>query len=450
MNAGKEKDFWELSMNVTIIGSGYVGLVAGACFADNGNDVICVDTNEAKIAMLRSGKVPIFEPGLEDLVIDNHEEGRLKFTTSLQEGVESAEVIFIAVGTPQGEDGSADLSHVLAVARGIGQYMNGPKVIVDKSTVPVGTAKKVRDAIAAQTKHTFHVVSNPEFLKEGAAIDDFMRPDRVVIGCDHEDAAKVMRELYSPFVRTNNPILVMDVVSAEMTKYAANAMLATRISFMNEISNLCDKCGADIDAVRVGIGTDQRIGMSFLFPGIGYGGSCFPKDVQAMVRTGAEFEVDLVLSKAVEEVNRRQKEVLAEKIFTYYKTKNLSGKRIAIWGLAFKPKTDDVREAPAAVLCKRLIDAGAEICAYDPEANKTFLEMFGAHPQLKLFDSGYDALKGADAVAICTEWNEFRRPNFSKVKDLLKEPVVFDGRNLFEPIRMQERGFSYFCMGRNK
>lgn len=437
-------------MNVTIIGSGYVGLVAGACFADNGNDVVCVDSNAAKIEALRNGKVPIFEPGLEDLVIDNQEEGRLKFTTSLKEGVESAEVIFIAVGTPQGEDGSADLSHVLSVARGIGQFMNGYKVIVDKSTVPVGTAKKVRDVIAAETQHPFHVVSNPEFLKEGAAIDDFMRPDRVVIGCDHEDAAKVMRELYSPFVRTNNPILVMDIVSAEMTKYAANAMLATRISFMNEISNLCDRCGADIDAVRVGIGTDQRIGMSFLFPGIGYGGSCFPKDVQALVKTGAEFEVDLLLSRAVEEVNKRQKEVLAEKIFAYYKTKNLKGKTFAVWGLAFKPKTDDVREAPAAVLCQRLIEAGAQVRAYDPEANKTFSVMFGVRDELQLFESGYDALRGSDALAICTEWNEFRRPNFSKVKDLLKEPVVFDGRNLFEPQRMQERGFTYFCIGRNR
>lgn len=435
-------------MNVTVVGTGYVGLVAGACFADNGNDVVCVDTNEAKISALKAGKVPIFEPGLEDLVLDNYEEGRLKFTTSLKEAVESAEVIFIAVGTPQGEDGSADLSHVLSVASGIGQYMNGPKVIVDKSTVPVGTAKKVRDAIASQTEHTFHVVSNPEFLKEGAAIDDFMRPDRVVLGCDHEDAAKVMRELYAPFVRTNNPILVMDVVSAEMTKYAANAMLATRISFMNEISNLCEKCGADIDSVRVGIGTDQRIGMSFLFPGIGYGGSCFPKDVQALVKTGDEFEVDLLLSKAVEQVNKRQKEVIATKVFNYYKTKNLTGKRFAIWGLAFKPKTDDVREAPAAVICKNLIDAGAEVYAYDPEANETFAQMFGSSPQLKYCETGYDALKSADALIVCTEWNEFRRPNFSKVKDLLKSPVVFDGRNIFDPVRMQERGFEYFCIGR--
>lgn len=435
-------------MNVTVVGTGYVGLVAGACFADNGNDVVCVDTNEEKIKALKQGKVPIFEPGLEDLVIDNQEEGRLRFTTSLKDGVESAEVIFIAVGTPQGEDGSADLSHVLAVAKGIGQYMNGSKVIVDKSTVPVGTAKRVREEIAKYTKHPFHVVSNPEFLKEGAAIDDFMRPDRVVLGCESDEAAKVMRELYSPFLRTNNPILIMDVVSAEMTKYAANAMLATRISFMNEIANLCDKCGADIDAVRIGIGTDHRIGMSFLFPGIGYGGSCFPKDVQALVRTGSEFEIDLHLSKAVEEVNKRQKQVLAEKIFQHYKTRDLSGRRFAIWGLAFKPKTDDVREAPAAVVCSRLIEAGAELQVYDPEANETFAQMFGSNPKLHFCESGYEALKNVDALVICTEWNEFRRPNFSKVKELMKQPVIFDGRNLFDPIRIAERGFTYFCIGR--
>jgi UDPglucose 6-dehydrogenase len=435
-------------MNITVVGSGYVGLVAGACFADNGNDVICVDSNPAKIEILKAGHIPIFEPGLEALISDNFEEGRLQFTTSLKDGVENAEVIFIAVGTPQGEDGSADLSHVLAVAEGIGKYMNGPKVIVDKSTVPVGTAHKVRDAIAAFTQHTFHVVSNPEFLKEGSAIDDFMKPDRVVIGCDSPEAAQVMRELYAPFVRTNNPILVMDILSAEMTKYAANAMLATRISFMNEIANLCDKCGADIDAVRVGIGTDERIGMGFLFPGIGYGGSCFPKDVQALVRTGDEFGVSLHLSKAVEEVNRMQKEVLVHKVFGHYGSKNLKDKTFAIWGLAFKPKTDDVREAPAAVVCKHLIEAGAKLRVYDPEAMQTFRQMFGENSQITYCEHAIEAAKGCDALIICTEWNEFRRPNFSKLKDALKNAVVFDGRNLFDPTKIKERGFEYFCIGR--
>ena len=435
-------------MNITVVGSGYVGLVAGACFADNGNDVVCVDSNAAKIAMLESGKIPIFEPGLEALISDNYEEGRLKFTTSLKEGVESAEVIFIAVGTPQGEDGSADLTHVLAVAEGIGKYMNGPKVIVDKSTVPVGTAHKVRNTIAKFTQHPFHVVSNPEFLKEGSAIDDFMKPDRVVIGCDSPEAAQVMRELYAPFVRTNNPILVMDILSAEMTKYAANAMLATRISFMNEISKLCDRCGADIDAVRVGIGTDERIGMPFLFPGIGYGGSCFPKDVQALVRTGDEFGVALHLCKAVEEVNRLQKEVLVHKIFDHYKNKDLTGKKFAVWGLAFKPKTDDVREAPAAVVCKYLTEAGATLQVYDPEASGTFRQMVGENPKITYCETAMEAVQGCDALAICTEWNEFRRPNFSKLKEALKEPVVFDGRNLFDPQKIKDRGFQYFCIGR--
>ncbi len=435
-------------MNITVVGSGYVGLVAGACFAESGNDVLCVDVDARKIEMLKKGQIPIYEPGLDELVERNYSNGRLQFTTSLKEGVESAQVIFIAVGTPQDEDGSADLTHVLAVAEGIGKHMNGPKVIVDKSTVPVGTAEKVRKAIAAHTKHEFEVVSNPEFLKEGAAIDDFMKPDRVVIGAPSEKSAAVMRELYAPFVRTNNPIIIMDVVSAEMTKYAANSMLATRVSFMNEISNLCERCGADIDAVRVGMGTDSRIGMSFLFPGIGYGGSCFPKDVQALVKTGKDFGLNLRICNAVEEVNKDQKSVMAKKILAHYGAKDLKGRTFAIWGLAFKPKTDDVREAPALVVCGELISAGAKLQAFDPEARKTFSEKFGDNPAITYTDTNYDALKGADALIVCTEWNEFRRPNFAKVKESLKSPVVFDGRNIYSSTEMSKHGFIYYSIGR--
>jgi len=357
-------------------------------------------------------------------------------------------VIFIAVGTPQDEDGSADLSHVLEVARGIGRFMNGPKVIVDKSTVPVGTAAKVRQTVAELTKFPFHVVSNPEFLKEGAALDDFMKPDRVVVGVDSEEAARIMRELYAPFVRTNKPILVMDIPSAEMTKYASNSMLATRVSFMNEVSLLCEKVGADIDAVRVGMGTDSRIGMSFLFPGIGYGGSCFPKDVQALIRTGKDHGVDLQICKSVEEVNARQKQQLPRKVKEYFGKDGLKGKRLAIWGLAFKPKTDDVREAPAIVVCQELLKAGALLCAYDPEARETFETAFCKHAGLTYAGSSYEALDGADALVICTEWNEFRRPKFERIKQLMAQPVIFDGRNIFEPARMAERGFVYHGIGR--
>ena len=436
-------------MNVTVVGTGYVGLVAGTCFADSGNDVTCVDKDERKVAALRNGEIPIYEPGLSDLVQNNVEEGRLNFTTSLQEGVERSEVIFIAVGTPQDEDGSADLSHVLDVARGIGRYMNGPKIVVDKSTVPVGTAGKVREAIAAFTKYPFEVVSNPEFLKEGAAIEDFMKPDRVVIGVQSEEAARVMRELYAPFVRTNKPILIMDVASAEMTKYAANAMLAVRISFMNEIANLCEKVGADVDLVRIGMGSDSRIGMSFLFPGIGYGGSCFPKDVQALIRTAREHGVELCIGKAAEEVNARQKAVLPEKIIEAFGADGIKGKRIAVWGLAFKPKTDDVREAPALVVCEKLLQSGARVCAFDPEALETFRKSFGERPGLTYAQSAYEAVKDADALAICTEWNEFRRPNFERVRQAMKTPLIFDGRNLFEPARMAARGFTYCSVGKS-
>jgi len=436
-------------VEIAIVGSGYVGLVAGACFADSGNDVHCVDKDEAKIEALLNGEIPIYEPGLVDIVQRNTKNGRLKFTTSLKDAVEASSVIFIAVGTPPGEDGSADLSHVLAVASGIGQYMNGPKVIVDKSTVPVGTAALVTEAISKETNHEFEVVSNPEFLKEGAAIDDFMKPDRVVVGVPSERSATVMRKLYAPFVRTNNPIIVMDVVSAEMTKYAANAMLATRISFMNEVSRLCEKVGADIDNVRVGIGTDSRIGMSFLFPGIGYGGSCFPKDVQALVRTAQEHGVPLHVSEAVERVNAAQKMWLVEQIEAHYGSINeVKGKHFAVWGLAFKPRTDDVREAPALVTIRSLLEAGAKVSAYDPEAVKTFSAAIGPREGLEFADSSYAALKGADALLICTEWNEFRHPNFDRIAESLTERMIFDGRNIFSLEEMRAREFTYYSVGR--
>jgi len=435
-------------MNITIVGTGYVGLVAGACFADSGNQVLCIDIDQSKIDALKNGEIPIYEPGLSDIVERNHKSGRLQFSTSLQVGVEQSEVIFIAVGTPQDEDGSADLSHVLSVAEGIGKFMNGKKVIVDKSTVPVGTAQKVHDAIKKHTTHEFEVVSNPEFLKEGAAIDDFNKPDRVVVGVPSEYSANIMKDLYGPFVRTNNPILVMDVASAEMTKYAANAMLATRISFMNEIANLCEKVGADVDMVRIGIGTDSRIGMSFLFPGIGYGGSCFPKDVQALLRTAQEHGSPLHIGQAVEAVNDRQKMVLVERVIDQFGS-DLNGKTFGVWGLAFKPRTDDTREAPALVIIGELIKRGAKFKVFDPEAMVSFEQRFGSNPNVEYVESNYAAIKGVDALIICTEWNDFRHPDFDKMKTLMNSPVVFDGRNLFKPQDMHKRGFTYFSIGRS-
>lgn len=437
-------------MEIAVVGSGYVGLVAGACFAETGNDVICVDNDQAKVDALQGGEIPIYEPGLETLVARNTKNGRLHFTNSLKEAVERAEIIFIAVGTPQDEDGSADLTHVLGVARGIGEAMNGPKIIVDKSTVPVGTAAKVREEVAAVTHHEFDVVSNPEFLKEGAAIDDFLRPDRVVVGVDSEHAAQVMRELYSPFVRTNNPILVMDIASAELTKYAANAMLAVRVSFMNEIANLCERVGADVNWVRLGIGSDSRIGMSFLFPGIGYGGSCFPKDVQALIRTASDFDLDLKISRSVEEVNKSQKRVIIDKIIRRYGRDRLSEMTFAVWGLAFKPRTDDTREAPALVVCSELLELGARIQAFDPEGMQSFSQRIGEQERLLYTNTNYDALKGVDALVICTEWNEFRQPNFKRMTSLMKAPVVFDGRNIFDPEDMERYGFSYYPIGRRE
>ncbi len=435
-------------MNIAVVGTGYVGLVAGACFAEMGNEVVCVDVNSKKVTALQNGEVPIFEPGLEDLVRSNAKSGRLTFTNSLHDAVQVSDVIFIAVGTPQDEDGSADLTYVLAVANGIGECMNAPKVVVDKSTVPVGTADLVKAAIEKVAKYPVEVVSNPEFLKEGAAIDDFMRPDRVVVGVASEHAANVMRELYRPFVRTNNPILIMDIRSAEMTKYAANTMLALRVSFMNEIANLCEGAGADINKVRVGIGTDSRIGMSFIFPGIGYGGSCFPKDVQALIKTGKDHGIDLKIARSVEDVNKSQKMLMVRKIIEHYRSEDLAGKTFAVWGLAFKPKTDDVREAPALTICSELVKRGARVRVYDPEANDTFKEKFGAHSNLECVRDNYEALKGADALIVCTEWNAFRQPNFKRIKQELVKPVVFDGRNIYDIADMRSYGFTYYSVGR--
>lgn len=435
-------------MNIAVVGTGYVGLVAGACFAETGNEVICVDINQKKVDALNRGEIPIFEPGLEDLVKSNAKAGRLTFTTSIKDAVQASDIIFIAVGTPQDEDGSADLTHVLAVAKAIGQNMNSPKIVVDKSTVPVGTADLVKAEIEKVSKFPVEVVSNPEFLKEGAAIDDFLRPDRVVVGVASDRAADVMKELYAPFVRTNNPILIMDIRSAEMTKYAANAMLALRVSFMNEVANLCEQSGADISKVRVGIGTDSRIGMSFIFPGIGYGGSCFPKDVQALIRTGKDHNVDLRIARAVEEVNKTQKKLMVKKIVEHYGEKKVAGMTFAMWGLAFKPKTDDVREAPALSICEELVKLGAKLQVFDPEANETFKEKFGEPAGIRYLDNNYAALKGADALIICTEWNAFRQPNFAKIKAELSAPIIFDGRNIYEVAEMRAKGFTYYSVGR--
>jgi UDPglucose 6-dehydrogenase len=431
-------------MRLAVMGTGYVGLVAGVCFAESGNDVVCVDKVDKKVRALKAGKMPIYEPGLEELMHRNVAEKRLTFTTNLAQAVKDAEVIFIAVGTPQGEDGSADLDAVLGVARQIGRAMNGYKVIVDKSTVPVGTAEKVRQAVSEETRHPFSVVSNPEFLKQGAAVDDFMKPDRVVIGSDDPKAVAIMQELYAPFTRTDAPIMIMDAPSAELAKYAANAMLAARISFMNEVANVCEAVGADVDHVRRAVGADRRIGPSFLFPGVGFGGSCFPKDVKAMRRFAADSGYDFRMLRAVDEVNAYQKTRLVEKMKAHFG--RLKGRTLAVWGLAFKPKTDDMREAPAVPLIEALLKAGVAVRAYDPEAMKVAKSIFG--DRVTFAASNYDALKGADALAIVTEWNEFRRPDLDRVKGLLKTPVIFDGRNLFSPNQMRQQGFTYYSIGR--
>jgi UDPglucose 6-dehydrogenase len=432
-------------VKVCVIGTGYVGLVAGTCFAESGNDVICVDIDEAKIAQLRQGVVPIYEPGLEELIKRNVAERRLTFSTDLAAAVRESLICFIAVGTPSGDDGSADLHAVMRVAAEIAEAMDGYRVIVDKSTVPVGTAERVRQVIASRTRHPFDVVSNPEFLKEGAAIEDFMKPDRVVIGGDTERAIEIMKDLYSPYVRNENPILVMSTASAEMTKYAANAMLAARISFMNEVASLCERVGADVTDVRRGIGSDRRIGHHFLFPGVGYGGSCFPKDVKAVIHTAQDRGLDFQMLRAVEAVNERQKRSIVEKVMQHF-GEYLRGMKFAVWGLAFKPRTDDMREAPSVVTIQALLTAGAKVHAHDPEALNEARKYFG--DRIQYHRVNYEALDGADALLIMTEWNEFRRPDFERMKQLLKHPVIFDGRNLYEPAEMKQRGFTYYSVGR--
>ncbi|HXV81835.1 MAG TPA: UDP-glucose/GDP-mannose dehydrogenase family protein [Candidatus Binatia bacterium] len=432
-------------MNLAVVGTGYVGLVAGTCFAESGNEVVCVDIDDQKISMLQSGKVPIYEPGLEEMVRRNAEEQRLFFTTDLDGAVKKASVIFIAVGTPQRPNGDANLDHVRATAKGIAKAMDGFRIIVTKSTVPVGTADRLRQWVAEETAHPFAIISNPEFLKEGAAVEDFMKPDRVVLGGDNGEALEAVKGLYEPFVRTGNPILVMDSCSAEMSKYAANAMLATKISFINEIARLCERKGADVGEVRRAIALDRRIGPHFIFPGVGYGGSCFPKDIRAMISMGGD-ETEMVLLKAVEHINERQKRMLMEKVSRHFGP-DLSGLTFAIWGLAFKPRTDDMRDAPSITVIESLLRAGASVQAFDPEAMGEAKKIFG--DRIEYAQRNYEALPGAVALLVLTEWNEFRRPDFTRIKELLKEPVIFDGRNLYEPADLRKLGFRYYSIGRN-
>ena len=432
-------------MKIAVVGTGYVGLVTGTCFAETGNEVVCVDINQAKVDMLNAGKMPIYEPDLDTLFERNKKEGRLKFTTDLASGIEGAKVIFLALPTPPGEDGSADLKYILQVADDLGKTMKHYAVIVDKSTVPVGTADKVNAAIKKHATVEFDVVSNPEFLKEGVAVEDFMKPERVVVGTSSERAKKIMEELYEPFVRQDNPIVFMDERSAEVTKYAANSFLATKISFMNEIARLCEKVGADVDMVRLGIGTDSRIGKRFLFPGLGYGGSCFPKDVQALHYTANEYGYNFQILDAVMKVNYEQRKAFYEKISAYFKG-NLKGKKIALWGLAFKPNTDDIREAPALYLIDKFLEAGATVSTYDPEGMKNVKEIYGE--KIHFATDQYEALKDADFLVIATEWNAFRSPDFDKIKSLLKAKIIFDGRNLYSTEHMQELGYYYESVGR--
>jgi UDPglucose 6-dehydrogenase len=439
-------------VKITIIGSGYVGLVSGACFADLGNDVLCLDLDEKKVAMLRAGGIPIYEPGLENMVAHNVAAGRLKFTTDIAESVAHGAVQFIAVGTPSDQDGSADMRYVIAAARNIGRHMTEYKVIVDKSTVPVGTSERVRAAVADELKRRganteFSVVSNPEFLKEGAAVGDFMRPDRIVVGSSDDRASQIMRQLYSPLQRNHDRVIIMDPRSAELTKYAANAMLATRISFMNELANLAEKLGANIEAVRHGIGSDQRIGYHFLYAGVGYGGSCFPKDIQALQHTAGEYGMQLTIVDAVEKANRTQKQRLLEKVRIRF-GEQLDGKHFAIWGLSFKPNTDDMREAPSRVVINGLIARGATVSVYDPVAMEEAGKIFSKEPGVRFATSTTDVLDGADALIIITEWQEFRSPDFEDLKKRLKSPVVFDGRNLYDPAVMRDQGIEYFSVGR--
>jgi UDPglucose 6-dehydrogenase len=432
-------------MNIAVVGTGYVGLVTGTCFAETGNTVICVDIDEKKVDMMKNGKVPIYEPHLDVLFERNIQQGRLTFTTNLKEAIDQCQIVFLALPTPPGEDGSADLSYVLAVAEELGQIMTEYKVLIDKSTVPVGTADKVHEAVAKAAQVDFDVVSNPEFLREGFAVDDFMKPDRVVIGTSSAKARTILEKLYKPFVRQGNPIFFMDEKSAELTKYAANAFLATKITFMNEIANFCELVGADVDAVRQGVGSDSRIGNRFLFPGIGYGGSCFPKDVQALARSGKDAGYNFSIIDAVMEVNQRQKFTLINKIKNYYGD-DLSGKTFALWGLAFKPDTDDIREAPALYMIDALIEAGASVKAFDPEAMENVKNVVG--DKIEFCANGYEALYGCDALLIATEWQVFRTPDFNKVKEGLKENVIFDGRNLYDLTHMRDQGFYYESIGR--
>jgi UDPglucose 6-dehydrogenase len=431
-------------MNLAVVGTGYVGLVAGTCFAESGNDVACVDIDEAKIAILKQGQIPIYEPGLEEMVRRNAEEQRLSFTTDLAAAVKKAAIVFIAVGTPQGATGHANLDYVRATAKGIAQAMDSFKIIVTKSTVPVGTADQIKRWIEEESSQPCAVISNPEFLKEGSAVEDFMKPDRVVLGGEHPEALEAVKELYEPFVRTGNPILVMDSRSAEMSKYAANAMLATKISFINEVSRLCGEMGADISEVRRAMALDRRIGPHFIFPGVGYGGSCFPKDIRAMISMGGEAP-EMLLLKAVEQVNERQKGLLVEKVRRHF-GENLSGLTFALWGLAFKPRTDDMRDAPSITVIEELLKAGAHVHAHDPEAMEEAKKVFG--DRIRYASRNYDALEGASALLVLTEWNEFRRPNFQRIKQLLRSPIIFDGRNIYDPSDLRKLGFKYYSIGR--
>lgn len=437
-------------MKIAVVGTGYVGLVSGTCFAETGVNVSCVDIDKKKIELLNNGHIPIYEPGLEDIYKRNAEKGRLVFTTNIEESIKDSDVVFIAVGTPPDEDGSADLKYVLGVAREIGKYIDHYLVIVTKSTVPVGTSLKVKKAVQEELAKRgedipFDVASNPEFLKEGSAVDDFLKPDRIVIGIESEEAEKVMRRLYKPFLLNGHPILFMDITSSEMTKYAANSMLATKISFINDIANLCEIVGADVDSVRKGIGSDARIGNKFIYPGTGYGGSCFPKDVQALVRTADENGYSLDILKAVESVNYRQKSVLYSKIFRHFNG-DLKGKKFALWGLAFKPKTDDMREAPSLVIIEKLLEAGADVVAYDPVAMEEAKRIIGN--KIEYANDEYDACIDADALILVTEWPEFRLPNFRVLKRLLKNSIIFDGRNIYDPLELAEMSFSYYSIGR--
>lgn len=432
-------------MKIAVIGTGYVGLVAGACLADMGNDVICIDNNETKLLQLRNGIIPIYEPGLEELVKVNTMEKRLTFSSNINDAVKQSEVCFIAVGTPQGEDGSADLQYVMQVAEAIAKSINGYKVIVNKSTVPVGTAEKVTEIIKQYTNYPFDVVSNPEFLKQGNAVDDFLHPDRVIIGSNSDKATRIMQDIYASFFRTGNRVIVMDVKSAEITKYASNSFLATKISFMNEIANLCEKVGADAEMVRVGMSTDTRIGNKFLFPGLGYGGSCFPKDVKALIKTGIDNGVDMSIIKSADATNKKQKQIFINKILSYFKN-DINNKTFAIWGLAFKPKTNDMREAPAITVINELLKHGAKINVYDPKAMDYSKSIWG--DRINYCQYSYEAVKNANALLLLTEWNEFRRPDFEKIKSLMAAPLIFDGRNQYNAERLKDKGFVYYQIGR--